>query len=165
MGIPTEGTRAGTVTIPAAISAQLVDMRNVGTHKSLKLTLHVPEEYALKAIEAFGWPTGAHPVPVALARLTEEKPKAPGKVATEKRLVQQAGILCADRMFQKFLDQTHHDEVLDLLTDAPLSEEEIASEFVRDYCGVKSRSEIILGSPAAEKWNTLAAEFEMWKRD
>lgn len=60
---------------PAAISAQLVDMRNVGTHKCLKLTLHVPEEQALDAIAAFGWPTGAAPVPVAIARLNQQEGK------------------------------------------------------------------------------------------
>jgi len=53
----------------AAIAAQLVDMRNVGTHKVMKLTIHVPEEQALAAIAAFGWPTGVNPVPIAIARL------------------------------------------------------------------------------------------------
>jgi hypothetical protein len=53
---------------PAAILAALVDMRNVGTHKSLKLTLHIAEEHALDAIRAFGWPTGANPVLVGVGR-------------------------------------------------------------------------------------------------
>src|SRR5262245_12050060 len=52
-----------------AISVQLVDIRNVDTHKVVKLTLHAPQEQALKLTELFGWPTGVNPVPVALARM------------------------------------------------------------------------------------------------
>lgn len=55
-----------------AISAQLVDARNIGTHKSLKLTLHIPAEMAEAFIRDFGWPTAAEPIPVALARLVED---------------------------------------------------------------------------------------------
>ena len=56
---------------PRAISAQLVDIRNVGAHKSIKLTIHVPEEQARQVVDLFGWPTMVDPVPVALARLQE----------------------------------------------------------------------------------------------
>lgn len=56
---------------PSAIAASLVNMRNVGSHKSVALTIHVPEEQAHAVIEAFGWPTMANPVPIAIARLTE----------------------------------------------------------------------------------------------
>jgi hypothetical protein len=52
-----------------AISAQLVDIRNVGTHKVVKLTIHAPQEHAMHIMELFGWPTQVDPVPVALARL------------------------------------------------------------------------------------------------
>lgn len=57
------------MTDAAIISGSLVDVRNVGTHKSVKLTIHVPEEYAMKVVEAFGWPTGVNPVPVAIAHM------------------------------------------------------------------------------------------------
>lgn len=53
----------------AAIEGQLVGIKNVSTHKSACLTIHVPEEYALKVIEAFGWPTMVAPVHVAIARM------------------------------------------------------------------------------------------------
>jgi hypothetical protein len=61
------------MTDAAIISGSLVDVRNVGSAKSVKLTVHVPEEYARKVIDAFGWPTGATPVSVAIARLDERK--------------------------------------------------------------------------------------------
>ena len=137
----------------AAISAQLVDMRNVGAHKSLKLTLHVPEEQALKAIEAFGWPTGVNPVPVALARLTEEVahtgPRLPlisrGHRAT--KLAQRIGILCSNPLFQKFI--------------GALDQEQAAAR-VRDYCGVNSRSEIIWNTEPGNKWEGIYSDYMIW---
>src|ERR1019366_6428507 len=54
---------------PAAIIASLVDVRNIAEHSSVVLKIHVPQERALEVIAAFGWPTGANPVPVAIARL------------------------------------------------------------------------------------------------
>ena len=61
----------------AAIMGSLVDVRNVGTHKSVKLTIHTPEEYAMKVVDPFGWPTGVNPIPVAIARLDLEKTNKP----------------------------------------------------------------------------------------
>lgn len=55
----------------AAIAAQITDIRQRGTTKSVVLKVEIPEERALEAIQAFGWPTGANPVPVAIARLQE----------------------------------------------------------------------------------------------
>src|ERR1019366_1422927 len=54
---------------PAAIIASLVDVRNIAEHSSVVLKIHVPQERALEVIAAFGWPTGANPVSVAIARL------------------------------------------------------------------------------------------------
>ncbi len=158
---------------PAAISAQLVDMRNVGTHKSLKLTLHVPEEQALAAIEAFGWPTGTHPVPVALARLKSESEvmpnsrdrnlpehKTPPAAAPEQPArakswhdmspAQQAGILCADKSFQKFCGAKN---------------EETAAEWVRQTCGVESRSQIHEGDKSNDHWLTIVSRYRTWMHD
>lgn len=152
----------------AAITGSLVDVRNVGTHKCVKLTIHVPAEYAPKVLECFGWPTGVDPVTVALARIdlsnvarpmsapaTREagdsstpasRPRKP--VAADKRLAQQAGIACADRLFQKF---------------AGVQSEEGAADFVRRECGVASRSEIKAGTPEGDEWSKLHGEFLIWR--
>src|SRR5215203_874166 len=61
---------------PAVIAAKLVSIKNVGTHKSVVLTIHVPEELALRVIQAFGWPTMTSPVDVAIAALDRESIKA-----------------------------------------------------------------------------------------
>lgn len=58
---------------PAILAGSLVDVRNIGVHKSVRLTIHVPQELAMRVFECFGWPTGATPVSVAIARFDEMK--------------------------------------------------------------------------------------------
>lgn len=158
---------------PAAIAAQLVDIRSVGAHKSIKLTLHVPQEQALLAIEAFGWPTNVAPVPVAIARLTNDaeqaasrdggadiglpapppalpKPRKP--VSPDKRLAQQAGRCCKDPVFLRFLKEVR---AINDDGDAPL--------FVRRFCAVDSRADILPGTEAGEAWDSLYSRFIAWR--
>ena len=146
----------------AAISAQLVDMRNVGSQKSLRLTLHVPEELALKAIEAFGWPTGANPVPVALARLTMEaaaqKPPPPipdHDKEGARRLYARIGTLCKDPKFWEYVAE--HTGVVSI------NGEKGAAEYVRDFCQVVSRRDIVAGSIAEELFLHHEDDFEIWR--
>jgi hypothetical protein len=142
------------MTKPSVIAAYLVDMRNVGAHKSLRLTLHVPEEAALDAIAAFGWPTGVNPVSVALARLDPDTAVMPRKELTpDKKLVRRIGMLCGDPVFQKFMLEDGRARAAD--------EEEVAAG-VRAFCGVKSRNEIVAGSPARERWDRLDGRFKAW---
>ena len=150
----------------AAISAQLVDMRNVGTHKSLRLTLHVPEEYALKAIEAFGWPTGANPVPVALARLRTEAStreaasEAPARPAASRSLISpqhkmamRAALLCKDPMFWRFLEANGIGGI----------NEDEAAIYIRSKCDVESRSEIRPNTQAGNRFDLIQSAFIAWR--
>jgi hypothetical protein len=89
-----------------------------------------------------------------------DTPRRAVKVAPEKRLVQQSGILTGDPLFQVFLNVRHTTQRQNF-TDPT----EAAAYAIREYCGVTSRSEIIPGSPAAAKWEKLTAEFECWKRE
>ena len=150
------------MTKPAAISAQLVDVRNIGMHKCIKLTLHVPAEQAPEIMAAFGWPTATDPVPVALARLEvmpdrparEPDPPARAHIAPEKRLVQQAGMCCRDPVFRKFMVEEGKARSADKIE---------VTEAVRFYCGVDSRAEIIPGTPAGDKWDHLWSRFQAWR--
>ncbi len=154
----------------AAIAAQLVNMRNVGTHKSLQLTLHIPEEYALKAIEAFGWPTMTNPVPVAVARLVQSTGKEVGAETTNRaqpalgdvparaprnKLAQLAGMLSKTPLFQRYMEKAIPGYV-----DVS---EEMAVEYIRGYCGVESRSHILPGTPAEDKFLKLYNNFLFWR--
>ena len=143
----------------AAISAQLVDMRNVGAHKSLKLTLHVPEEQALKAIEVFGWPTGVNPVPVALARLVKPaeesahkpppaRPQPEQAGAPRYNLSQRAALLCKEPLYHRFCE---------------MPGEEAAAAWLRRACNVQSRSEITMESLAATKFERIYSRYIAWR--
>jgi hypothetical protein len=152
----------------AAILGSLVDVRNIGVHKSVKLTIHVPEELAETVINAFGWPTGVNPVAVAIARLNSELPqeaKEPEPASVEplpararnpdKRLISQAGEACCDPRFQRFLYEENMIENM---------EEGKAATAVRLICGVQSRKELLVGTPAGEQWRDLYGKFLAWKQ-
>ena len=148
---------------PAAITAQLVDVRNVAAHKSVRLELHVPAEQAGLVMAAFGWPTMADPVPVALARLHSPaepiaKPEAPKerRPFSELPYSQQAAMRCGEPSYEHFLWYTHG-----LHQDTNPAE---VIALVRHECGVTSRSEIVKGTPAGDKWEALEAEYWAWQR-
>lgn len=147
---------------PSAISAQLVDVRNVSSHKCVRLEIHVPAEQAGAVMAAFGWPTMADPVPVALARLTAApEPIAKPEAAKERRpfselpYSQQAAMRCQEPTFGQFLADKH------LVTYERCNRDAAAA--VRWICSVVSRSE--LNDPdAAKRWQSLDAEFYAWSR-
>lgn len=153
----------------AAIMGSLVDVRNIGVHKSVKLTIHVPEEQAVMVINAFGWPTGVDPVPVAIARLSPEAkerepvqesnpPVRARKSWDELPPPQQAAIRCNEPAFQKFLQEKFRARWKILSgTDA-----ENAAELVRVLCKVESRSQLTIGSRAATQWHVLDSEYKLW---
>lgn len=75
-------------------------------------------------------------------------------VAAEKRLAQQAGILCADPVFQRYLLEHHM-----MLTQ----DEEGATLAVRMICGVSTRADIVPGTAAGSAWEALCSKFIAWK--
>ena len=148
----------------AAIAAQLVDVRNVGLHKCIKLTLHVPAEQAAEVMAAFGWPTAAEPVPVALARLnkpaSESEPpvRARSNVAPEKRLARDAALMCKEAGFQQWLRREYRGTWR--LTDYKMPDEERAAATVRILCHVASRADIRPGSDAERIWLGIVTRYD-----
>lgn len=152
----------------AAIAAQLVDMRNVGTHKVLKLTIHIPEEQALAAIAAFGWPTGVDPVPIAIARLAiasadtpRQEPSTPDGAKTktafrDMRMANQAGMLCNEGAFHRFLA-----EKLKYPDHAAMTDK-AAADYVRRLCNVASRKDIRPDATSGKRWERLVDEYRTW---
>jgi hypothetical protein len=160
-------------TKPAAITAQLVDVRNIATHKCVRLEIHVPAEQAGLVLAAFGWPTMVDPIPVAIARLdTDVAPlkliealgepqeteyqkgaaildrlQKPRRPFCELTFSQQAGIRSEDVAFQLWL--------------SPKSEPgEDCADVIRRMCGVTSRSQIIKGTQAGDRWTYMLREYE-----
>ena len=172
----------------AAISAQVVDIQNDRMHKgSIKITLHVPAEAGAQLTEALGWPTYTQPVPVALARLepgasapareaesvrNDPAPNAPASrlhtpVAPEKRLAQRAGMICSDRIFWRYLNETIFMDQKFCTSEskviAKVETEDHAADVLRWVCAVKSRSEIIPGTDAATRFDELYSKFIGWR--
>lgn len=165
----------------AAVAAQLVDVRNIASHKCVRLTIDVPAEHALRVIEAFGWPTMVDPVPVAVARLNPGKevvqhgsaqaeldkaqPRQalpqlggarPGRDWAQLVPSEQAGILCAERPFWKFLREEYDYE-------ARNSDEAAAA--VRALCGVTSRKDIAADHRARVLWFGIVTRYRTWQRE
>lgn len=143
---------------PAAIMASLVDVRNIAAHKCLRLELHVPVEQAGLVVAAFGWPTAADPVPVAIARLVEPeaaKEEKPRQKWESLPLSQQAAIRCGEMLFWRFLYEeknrraTHPQE---------------AADVVRELCHVKSRADIGKTEESAKAWRDLDGAYQYWQR-
>lgn len=149
---------------PIAISGSLVNMRNVGTHKSVALTVHVPEEQAAAIIAAFGWPTMVNPVAVALARMAgqgeppaaepEPEPAKERRKMNELPLVTQASLLCKREAFWRFLGE--HGWIC--------SDEAAAAEILRQTCRVASRSDLKPGTDEAARFWKLQGDFDVWMR-
>jgi hypothetical protein len=158
----------------AAIIAQLVDIRNVGQHKCMRLELHIPPEDAPLVMAAFGWPTMVNPVPVILARFVppaEREVEAettndtsetalPASVkhpvrAPRNELARRAGILSKTPLFHRYIEAT--------TTSCDVTEE-MAAEFIRGRCGVQSRAEIIPNSDAGTLFMELDRDFMLWSK-
>ncbi len=76
------------------------------------------------------------------------------------RLVTQAAIACTDSMFRMFLEKTYCNF---LPESCGINTEEHAADMVRYICKVKSRKEILVGTPAAVEWNKLYSKYIAWR--
>ena len=150
---------------PAAIAAQVVDIQNDRQHKGfVKVTLHVPAELGAQLTESLGWPTYTTPVPVAIARLKQQQeepttatekpaPVSPPVRVPRNKLAMRAGILSNDSLFHTFLATTKGLGV----------NSEGAANYVRHFCKVESRKEILPGTEAANRFDLLESAFICWR--
>ncbi len=146
---------------PIAIDGNLVDVKNVNTHKCVRLVIDVPAERAASIIAVFGWPTMVDPVPVAVARLVV--PDNVVQIAARPRgerswsdmsLAQQAGIRCNEPAFWTFLRE---------IGESSCNDAEAAAAYVRLACGgLHSRSELDKNSAAARKWRDMDRSYRAW---
>lgn len=78
------------------------------------------------------------------------KEKTP-KTFNEMSPAQQAGMLCTDEAFVRFIAETagRHD----------------TTETIRMICGVTSRGDIKPGTEAARRWTNIVGEYRAWQND
>lgn len=167
------------MTDAAIISGSLVDVRNVGTHKSIKLTIHIPEEHATRVVAAFGWPTGVNPIAVAIARLTDPEPQRASSVAESPRpdhpgipagadaperrkfaslpYAQQAALRCNDPIYWAFLREMCG------LAGSRVHGAETAKFAIYEICQVGTRANIAPDTEAETHWLELEKWFDAWK--
>lgn len=95
-----------------------------------------------------------------LTRCTSASASRRGGPSTspDKRLVQQASIMCAKPHFRTFLEKT-------VLSNGDKCNTEMAArEILRDELKIDSIANIIIGTPAADKWDRLMGRFSAWER-
>lgn len=159
----------------ACFRAAYADFKLIKTRGVVSISFELPVEQAQAALDVLGgMPVAATEVWCAVARLGSEKevmPPATSKPTTETpprqketaggakqafrdmRLPNQAGMLCAEVPFQRFLAETQRHDIAS--TDD-------AADYVRRYCGVASRSDIRPRCPSGDRWTRLVEEYRAW---
>ncbi len=150
-----------------AVLATYVDFKTVKTRNCVQLIFEVPFEgdAADKALVALGGvPRPSDPPWCGIVRVNVKPPPEPsvalldgGKLLPSRKWetlapAQQAGIRCAEKMFQTYLGS----EEMKILPH------ESTADFVRRYCGVESRADIRPGSKAEQRWNLLESAYQAW---
>lgn len=159
------------MTAPAAISGDFATYKHVQGRKIMQLVIEVPAEMASAVFAALGTPGSGEAIPVALARLTAApEPIAKPEATKERRpfselpYAQQAAMRCNEPDFEHFLwDRTGLGQGADAKSIDDMCVDGVVGH-VRYLCGVNSRSEIIKGTPAGDKWASLEAEYWSWQR-
>jgi len=138
----------------AAIKATWATYKPVPTRNVLQLTLEVPLEQQADVFKNLGYPVPGSEtwVGVALLNPPTDKPASsqgapaerPKQRWAEMSRAQQAGILCADKQFQRWIE---------------CRTEEEAIKDVRSLCNVVSRSQLDLGGLPAERWDDLVSRY------
>ena len=148
------------MTDSAAFKATYSDWKLIRTRKVVQVVLEVPVEQANLAYQVLGgMPLSGEETWVAVARLAPESVTGRGegeasRAASPKRLVQQAAIVCRQPKFQTWVKQC-----LDPNHEGGLERTEA---LIREYCGVKSRAEILPGTEAAQRWDRLYSRYIAW---
>jgi hypothetical protein len=100
-------------------------------------------------------PLGTRYAAVLLELTDDEMVRTPPK---PKSLAQQAGILCGEITFLKFLEENYQH-----LVTGPISNDFDAASMVRQICGVESRADFDSDPAAGQRWRSLKGQFEAWK--
>lgn len=156
------------MTSPAAIQGDYVDLRFIKSRKVCQVVIEIPIEAGEKFVSAFGTPNPATGVPVALARIDPNakaalEPEKTKRKWDELSIAQQAGIMCNEKGFQKFVAEQLINAGSESFTVENMTAADAAT-FVRSVCGVNSRAHIE-GKPEAERiFRDLRIAYDNWLR-
>lgn len=165
----------------SAFQASYADWKLIKTRKVVQIVFEVPVEQAGLAYEVLdGMPNYGSEVWCAIARLNLKQeeaakprpsspdkapaggaPRAAAKSFHEMPAGQQAGILCREPAFIKFLSE----ELAAMVHGCRVVNAEQATIYVREFCGVLSRSEIETQPTAMGRWRRLVSDYRAWMRE
>lgn len=121
------------------------DIKTVKTRSCYQIVLEGPIEQMEAAMQLLGAPNPKVERWVAVALLKEETTDTKGG-----RYAQQAGIICGQGAFIKWMGAKDAEE---------------AAQMVRDHCGVLSRAHIDGNDAATAKFLHLKGQYDLWLRD
>ena len=153
-----------------AFQATFSDFKVIKGRKVCQFVFETPIEAADAALQTLGGvPRPDQEAWVGIARIDPKKATSdaskPSTEPKERRrfhelpLSQQSAMRCAEPAFCKFLDESYGGDP----AGKPFVEAS-AAEFIRNFCGVNSRSEINLMHPSGDRWSTIEADFQLWMR-
>lgn len=128
-----------------------IAMKQDKTGHILTLNIH-PDELPVPLFRDF---VGAR-YQVVMVRLGEDNKPMNREQQLSHDYVRMAGMLCRDKSFHLFLVDGGH-----TFEDT----EEAATEWIKEWLGVKSRADIPTSNSATQKLLSLYEEFQAWKRN
>ena len=146
----------------AVFAGDYVDLKFIKSRKCAQIYIEIPIERAAEFVAAFGAPSPATGVPVAIARLNPDKP-APAPPPPDKERKSwnelspsaQAAIRCNEPGFWKFLvDRSGYS----------CGSTDEAAKIVRHLCGVTSRSNLNTDQEAHRIWRETDIAYSNWQR-
>ncbi len=153
---------------PQVIKAVFYNWRPVVGHKRLQLIFEVPLEDTSVVLKMLGppmpdketWCAIALLEPVAMQDFFDQQQHGhtvgivpnPKRAFCDLSFPQQAGIKSNDLKFKLWMSVNY-----------PAKNGEDCASAIRDYCGVKSRKEILPGTEAGEKWLDLLRAFDGYR--
>ena len=73
-----------------------------------------------------------------------------------KSFAQQAVMLSHDEDFWNFLNNTRGEFIVNALK---------ADTYIKEYCGIRSKAELVAGSTAGDRFKALQRDFQYWKNN
>ena len=154
----------------AIIAGSFSDFKLIKTRATAQLIIEIPIEQADEALERLGGvPQSGKEKPVAIARLgpgaarvpsqPSEKPASGGDGSRSDRpkggrRAREAGILCGDARFRKFLEEK--------ICLHPVTPDD-ARLAIYGFCCVESRIDLDADPDAGAQWDRLHGQYIAWR--
>lgn len=145
-----------------AIMGSYTTFKHIKTRKVVVLEVEVAEEHFEEVISKLGMPIGGESKPVAIALLHKhensyENSFSENEKSEGENLRTRAVLLCKDSEFQEYTKQTCWS------LSGVSATEECASEHLKSFCGINSRSELATNIEAQSKFKELLEKYKDWQ--